>query len=176
MKLTKKQQAEILKVYNAYWDGYLKGDIASMAALLDPKYTQVGSAETEVFFNKKDAVKFLHDTIDQVAGQLEMRKRVIRKEWLEASVLINEQCDLYAKSGRKWIFFSKFRASTTLHEKSGKWKIIHQHSSFPDLRAQDGENIAIEKIEEENLKLKDAIKRRTIELEEKIENSKLKQP
>jgi signal transduction histidine kinase len=167
MKLTKKQQAEILKVYNAYWDGYLKGDIASMAALLDPKYTQVGSAETEVFFNKKDAVKFLHDTIDQVAGQLEMRKRVIRKEWLEASVLINEQCDLYAKSGRKWIFFSKFRASTTLHEKSGKWKIIHQHSSFPDLRAQDGENIAIEKIEEENLKLKDAIKRRTIELEEK---------
>jgi signal transduction histidine kinase len=173
MKLTKKQQSEILKVYNGYWDGYLKGDIARMAALLDPKFTQVGSAETEVFFNKKDAVKFLHDTIDQVAGQLEMRKRVIRKELLEASVLINEQCDLYAKSGRKWIFFSKFRASTTLHEKSGKWKIIHQHSSFPDLRAQDGENIAIEKIEEENLKLKDAIKRRTIELEEKNRELKI---
>lgn len=30
MKLTKKQEAEILKVYHIYWDSYLKGDVEIM--------------------------------------------------------------------------------------------------------------------------------------------------
>ncbi|WP_462222741.1 nuclear transport factor 2 family protein [Ferruginibacter sp.] len=75
MKLTKKQEAEILKVYHIYWDSYLKGDVEIMHPLLADEYTQVGSAEGEVFSNKKDAVQFLYDTIDQVAGKLEMRNR-----------------------------------------------------------------------------------------------------
>ena len=49
MKLTKKQEAEVMKVYNAYWDGYIKGDVKGMAALLDKNYTQVGIAELKIF-------------------------------------------------------------------------------------------------------------------------------
>ena len=64
MKLSKIKKARLLQVYNSYWEGYLNGDVASMSKLLDNNYTQVGSAEAEVFSNKKDAVKFLHDTID----------------------------------------------------------------------------------------------------------------
>ena len=167
MKLAKKTEIEIQKVYNAYWDGYLKGDVKSMAMLLDYKYTQVGSAESEVFFNKKNAVQFLYDTIDQVAGRLEMRNRKITSEVSESGVLINEFCNLYALADKKWVFYTKFRASTFMMEKKGKWKIIHQHSSFPDTRTEDGGNIAIEKIAEENLQLREAVKRRTIELEQK---------
>ncbi|MEP7267856.1 MAG: nuclear transport factor 2 family protein, partial [Saprospiraceae bacterium] len=167
MKLTKKLEAEILKVYHEYWNSYLKGDVKKMATLIGDKYTQVGSAESEVFFNKKDAVKFLHDTILQVAGKLEMRNRKVKTEISESAVLINELCDIYALSGTEWIFYAKFRASTLMMEKKGEWKIMHQHSSFPDTRTEEGANIAIDKIAEENLQLREAVKRRTIELEEK---------
>ena len=44
MTLSKKLQSEILKVYNTYWEGYLKGDVKGIASLLDGGYTQVGSA------------------------------------------------------------------------------------------------------------------------------------
>jgi signal transduction histidine kinase/ketosteroid isomerase-like protein len=167
MKLTKKIEAEILKVYHTYWDSYLKGDVEIMHPLLTDEYTQVGSAEGEVFSNKKDAVQFLYDTIDQVAGKLEMRNRKTILEQLEDAVLLHEFCDLYALANNNWIFYSKFRASTLMRQKKEGWKIIHQHSSFPDTKAEDGQNIAIDKIAAENLELRDAVKRRTIELENK---------
>jgi hypothetical protein len=37
--------------------------VKAMIPLLDDNYTQVGSAEGEVFNNKKDAVRFLYSTI-----------------------------------------------------------------------------------------------------------------
>ncbi len=167
MKLTKKQEAEILKVYHTYWDSYLKGEVEIMHPLLADEYTQVGSAEAEVFSNKKDAVQFLYDTIDQVAGKIEMRNRTTTLEQQEHVVLIHEFCDLYALANDNWIFYSKFRASTFMQQKKEGWKIIHQHSSFPDTKAEDGQNIAIDKIAEENQQLREAIKRRTVELEQK---------
>ncbi len=165
MKLTKKLEAEILKVYNAYWDNYLKGDAQAIPPLLDDNYTQFGSAEGEVFYHKKDALQFIHDTIDQVAGKLEMRKRATKLEQQDNAILILEQCDLYVLADGDWIFYSRFRASTLMQEKQEGWKIIHQHSSFPDTKAEEGQNIAIDKIAEENLMLREAIKRRTVELE-----------
>ena len=167
MKLTKKLEPEILKEYNAYWDNYLKGDVESMANLLDDDYTQIGSAETEVFSNKKAAVQFLYDTIDQVAGKLEMRNRSTRLEQQDKLVLIHELCDIYVFTDDKWVFYSKARASTLMQNKKGIWKIIHQHSSFPDARTGEGENIAIDKVAKENRQLREAIKRRTVELENK---------
>jgi len=156
-----------MKAYNAYWSGYLKGDIKKMASLLAKEYIQVGSAESEVFFSKKDAVRFLRDTIDQVAGKLEMRNRNIYIDVLDNLVLINELADIYVLIKKDSAFYSRFRVSTLMTKKKEEWKIIHQHSSFPDSRTDDGENIAIEKIAEENQQLREAVKRRTAELEEK---------
>ncbi len=167
MILSKKAEAELLRVYKSYWQGYTTGDVKSMAALLDKRYTQVGSAEAEVFYNKKDAVKFLHDTIDQVAGKAEIKNSRIKVEVFENDVLINDLMDLYVLTDDEWVFYAKFRASTLMKEVNGKWKIIHQHSSIPDIRTQDGENLSTEKIAAENLRLKDAVRRRTIELEQK---------
>ncbi len=167
MKLTKKLEAEVLKAYNGYWDNYLNGNVEAMHPLLADEYTQVGSAESEMFSNKKDAVQFLYNTIEQVAGKLEMRNRKTTLEQQEHAILIHEFCDLYALAEGSWIFYSKFRASTFMQQKKDGWKIIHQHSSFPDAKAADGENIAIDKIAAENQQLREAIKRRTIELEQK---------
>jgi len=167
MKLSKKQEAKLLKTYKSYWDGYQTGDVKNMAKLLDSNYTQIGSAEAEVFSNKKDAVTFLHDTIDQVAGKAEIRNQSIKLEYLGDHVLVNDLFDLYVLTDGQWVYYAKLRASTLMYEDQGKWKFIHQHSSVPDIRTEDGENLATEKITAENLQLKDAVKRRTMELEQK---------
>ena len=167
MKLSKQQEKSMMQVYSAYLDNYLKGDVEAIHPLLDNNYTQVGSAESEVFNNKKDAVQFLYDTIDQVSGKLEMRNRVVKMGHHDHTILIREVCDLYALADKEWIFYSKFRVSTLMQEKKDGWKLVHQHSSFPDSRTEEGQNIAIDKIAEENIQLREAVKRRTIELEQK---------
>jgi len=170
MKLGKKKEAEILKVYKSYWDSYLTGDVKRMAALLDANYTQVGSADAEVFYTRQKVLKFLKDTIDQIAGKGKIKNQKIKLEVLSDGVLVHDLFDLYMLAESDWIFYSNFRASTLMKEIRGKWKFIHQHSSVPDIRTGEGENVATEKVAAENLQLKDAIKRRTIELEEKKEN------
>ena len=167
MTAEKQQELEIRKTHDLYWESYIKGDITALSNLLDDHYSQIGSVEEEVFFSKPDAVKFVYDTINQVSGKLEMRNRQTNYEKIDDAVIILEQCDLYVLIEDNWTFYSKFRASTFMKKKAGGWKIIHQHSSLPDSKTQEGENIAIAKISEENLLLQQAIKRRTIELENK---------
>ena len=54
MKLTKQQEKELLQRYETYWAEYLNGNVEAMEVpLLDDSYTQVGSAESEVFYHKK---------------------------------------------------------------------------------------------------------------------------
>jgi hypothetical protein len=166
-KLAKQQEAEALKAHDLYWKSYINGDTKTLASLLDDHYTQIGSVENEVFFYKKDAVRFVKSTIDQIAGNVQMRNRVTNTEPIDEFILVSEQCDFYVLTEREWIFYSKFRASSFMAKRVDGWKMIHQHSSLPDSKAQEGENIAIEKVSAENLQLREAIKRRTHELEQK---------
>ena len=122
MKLTKQQEKELMLAYTAYWDSYIKGDVKTMITLLDDDYNQIGSAESEVFFNKKDAVKFLYETIDQVAGKAEMRNRIIKVEPLDEFILINDLFDIYVLIETELSFYSKFRASTLMQKKEEGWK------------------------------------------------------
>jgi len=166
MILSPQEESNLRQVYDTYWASYLKGDIKSMVPLLDDHYTQVGSAESEVFFTKADAVRFLEDTIHQVAGQTDMRNRNVKFERFDDFVLVSELTDVYVLIEQHWRFYAKFRASSLMHQQNGKWLIFHQHSSFSDSRTAEGENIAIEKIAAENLQLREAVKRRTVELEQ----------
>jgi len=172
MKLSKQQETKIIKAYKVYFDSYINGDLKTIVSLLDDDYNQIGSAETEVFFNKEDAIKFLHDTIDQVAGKTEMRNRFLKLDPLDEYILVTDLFDIYALMETEWSFYAKFRASTLMQKKDNGWKFIHQHSSMPDTRTEEGENIAIEKVNAENLQLREAVKRRTVELEAK--NNELK--
>ena len=167
MSLSKQEESALLQVYDAYWHSYATGDIPTLASFLAEDYTQIGSVETEVFDNKKDAVHFIETTISQVAGKVDMRNRVKKIERVDPFMLITEHSDLYVLTEGEWVFYAKFRASSFLQKKDGQWKFIHQHSSMPDIRADEGENIATEKISRENIELRDAIRRRTIELEQR---------
>jgi ketosteroid isomerase-like protein len=167
MKLTKKLEKEVMQEYNAYWSGYMSGDMKAFAAFLDDDVKVIGSTEGEVFFNKKEALSFYQPTADQIAGKAELRNRIIKAEPAGDLVLITEQSDFYILIENNWTFYAKGRLSTFFQKKDDSWKIIQQHGSMPDIRAVEGEQFALEKISKENLELRDAVKRRTIELENK---------
>ena len=167
MKLTKKLEAEVLKVYKAYWDAYLNGEMKSFGSMLDDNISVFGTAVSEVFNNKKETLRFYKATADQLVGKVQFRNRKINMKAVDNNILINEQFDLYFLLDRKWTFYGHMRVSAFLKPTRKGWQLIHQHASFPDMRAEEGEQLAAEKIKAENLQLRDAVKRRTIELENK---------
>ena len=167
MKLTKKLEADVNVVYDTYWKGLLAADIATYTHVLDESFRLIGTTESEVFFKSIEAIDFLKATADQVAGNIELRNRLIVMESLDSLVLITEQSDTYVKIDGEWTYYGKVRCSSILEKKAEEWKFIHMHLSFPDSKANDGETIGLEKISKENLELRDAIKRRTVELENK---------
>ena len=167
MKLTKQKESEALKLYHLYWDSYIKGDLETFASTLHEAYDMIGTADSEVAHNKAEGIDYFKAQMQEVGGKSEWRNRQITAKPLKDMVLINEDCDIYVLGGPEWTFYSKIRISTLLHETDSGWKIIQQHGSFPDMRVQEGETLAIDKISRENVELRDAVKRRTTELENK---------
>ena len=167
MKLTKKLEAEIRKLYEVYWNSYINGDMETYASLLDEEFKFIGSTEAEPLLNKKDSIKLLDAVKEQMAGKAEFRNRNIKVELVDELILVSELCDGYILIGTEWNFYSRFRLSSLLKKKRNKWKFIHQHVSMPDSKAQEGEAYGLEQIRTENIQLRDAVKRRTVELENK---------
>src|SRR6186713_1336049 len=167
MKLTKKLEAEILRAYNNIWDAYLRGDMRTFASILDENCYIIGSAAGEVFNNKKAAVKYYKSTAEQITGKAEFRNRKIKLMPVEKGVMVNENSDFYLLIDDQWTFYGPARISSLFHKKNNKWKVIHQHGSFPDSKTEEGEQVNTDKIKAENVQLRDAVKRRTEELENK---------
>ncbi|HEX5654473.1 MAG TPA: nuclear transport factor 2 family protein, partial [Chitinophagaceae bacterium] len=167
MKLSKELEKEVRKEYIEYWDCYMKGDSRKISRFLDRNIKMMGTTEGEVFNNKKEAVNFFKTTAGEVAGKIAMRNRIIDIVPLQDLILINELMDLYVLSRGEWVFYSKVRLSSLMQQQKTGWKIIQQHGSMPDARTQEGETIAFERITKENLALRDAVNRRTVELENK---------
>ncbi|MBC7829516.1 MAG: nuclear transport factor 2 family protein, partial [Chitinophagaceae bacterium] len=167
MKLTKKLEAEILKAYHSYWDSYLKGDMKTFASLLDEDCHIIGSTAFDVFDNKKPAVEFYTATAEQISDKGEFRNRKIKVLPYDENVMVQELHDFYFLQEDEWSFYGHGRVSTLFSKKEGSWKIIHQHGSLPDSQAEKGEQMGMEKISRENRELREAVKRRTVELEHK---------
>ena len=166
MKVTKKVEAEIRGVYGAFWDSYLSGDVKTMGSFLSDDFTLIGTSDGEVFNNKKSAIKYLKATIHQIAGVLSRKNIEIKVTQVNDTVLVNEFSDAYISPDGTPSFYDKFRATVIMKRVRGKWKFIHQHGSLPDSKAEVGETLAAEKIRKENRELREAVKRRTRELEE----------
>ena len=167
MKLTRQLRSEILDVYEAFWGSLFNVDIELYTQVIDDNYRLIGTTEDEMFFNKQDAISFLKATGDQLAGNIERRKSKIKIEPVDSLALITEQFDAYVLIENDWTFYGKTRVSTWMQQKPGGWKLIQQHFSLPDTKAEEGQTIGLEKITKENLELREAVKRRTIELAEK---------
>lgn len=167
MELSKATESEIRQVYQIYWDAYLRGDMETFGSFLDDDVVIYGTAVGEIFTTKKEALHFYTATAEEMTGKAEFRNRDIQIKPLGEAIAIFEQSQLYILIEGTWTFYGTARISGILVKKSSGWKIVHQHGSFPDSRTEEGQQIASEKIKEENLQLREAVYRRTIELENK---------
>jgi signal transduction histidine kinase len=167
MIITKKLKEEILEVYETYWDAYLNGDVKVFASMLEEKLQIFGSTRNEEFSSKTAAVKFYKTTSGQITGKTQFRNRKIRLMPVDNSIIITEQLDFFVLINKVWTLYGHGRISTLFSKKGRSWKLIHQHGSFPDSAASEGEQLNTDKIKAENIRLRDAVKRRTFELEEK---------
>jgi hypothetical protein len=167
MKQSKEREAEARKVYELYWESYLSGDEKTFAATLDDAFEMIGTSESEIAHGKAAGLDFVKTQVEEIAGKAELRNRKIKAVPVEDLILFVELADVYLLVGNEWNFYSGIRLSTFMRETEAGWKVVQQHGSFPDTRVQEGETIAFEKISKENLELREAVKRRTVELENK---------
>lgn len=153
MKLNKSQEAELMHVYNTWWNSYLNGDVKTYNSFLADDYHFVGSFDVTAY---------------QLAGKAELRN-VTRKieELVGGLILITDLADAYVVGEPQWVFYSRFRFTSLMQETEHGWRLIYQHFSAPDTKAQEGETLGTEQITKENQELRDAVKRRTVELEHK---------
>jgi signal transduction histidine kinase len=167
MNLNKKDQTELIQVYETWLQSYLNGDVKTYDYYLDEQYRFVGSTGNEEFLNRKDTTKFFEKTADQLAGKTDLKNTVRTIELIDGIAFITDLFDAYFLMESDWKYYGRFRFTSALRKKKEGWRFIYQHFSMPDAKAQEGETLGAEQISKENQKLRDAIKRRTIELEQK---------
>ncbi|MEJ7674820.1 MAG: nuclear transport factor 2 family protein [Chitinophagaceae bacterium] len=167
MKLTKKLEAEVMQAYDTWLYSYLNGDVKTYDSYLDDDYRFIGSTNNEEFLNRKDTTKFFETTGEQFAGITELRNETRTISQIGDLVFIFHFFDAWFLNAEEWTYYGRFRFTTALRNKQEGWRFVYQHFSMPDSKAEEGETIGFDQISAENLQLRDAIKRRTIELEQK---------
>ncbi|MCA0930863.1 nuclear transport factor 2 family protein [Lutimonas saemankumensis] len=167
MKPTPSQEKEIFKVYDTWLHSYLNGDIETYDSFLDDSYHFIGSTNNEEFLNRKDATDFFRKTAHQFSGKTDLRneKRIVEK--FGELVILTHVFDAWFLNHKDWTYYGRFRFTSTLQEKKEGWRFIYQHFSTTDSKTDEGETIGYDKVNAENQELREAIKRRTLELEEK---------
>ena len=165
MKPTKRIEAEVLDVYQKWLHSYLNGDVATYNSYFDDAFHFIGSTNNEEFLTRNDTTNFFKVTSEQLAGKTQLRNETKIVEQFGELVFITHLFDAWFLNGLKWVFYGRFRFSNTLMKNKEGWRFIYQHYSTPDSKAQEGETIGYDQISKENLQLREAIQRRTIELE-----------
>ncbi len=167
MKLTKQKEKELLKVYDTWLHSYLHGDVETYDFFLDDSYHFIGSTVNEELLNRNETTDFFKATADQFAGKTELRNEKKLIEKFGELVILTHVFDGWFLNEGGWSYYGRFRCTSTLQEKKEGWRFIYQHFSTTDSKAEEGETIGFDQISTENLELREAVKRRTVELEEK---------
>ncbi len=167
MHLTKTLEKNILKSYKKWLDSYLNGDVDTYDSYFDDAYHFIGSTNNEEFLSREDTTNFFKKTAEQFAGKTDLRNETKTLEQFNKLVFITHAFDAWFLNGEDWTYYGRFRFSSIMQNKEKDWKFIYQHFSTTDSKTDDGDTIGFDKVNLENQELREAIKRRTFELEAK---------
>lgn len=168
-------QKEILKIYKSFNEIAFSGNTEVFLSLFDEDQLTIGTTEEE-WLEGREVLKTHYEKIKgQIRGKVEFKNREIKVIPIDQLFLVVEKSDLFAKLTEEWVFVSKARFSTILRKKKGKWLIVHQHASLPDQHTMAGESLPYSKLKGEYDEMKEAVRKRTIELEESLANLKATQ-
>ena len=166
MHVSKSLEAEITRFMEIYWERYFAGDLQSYASFLRDDYHNIGTTESEDWRSKTEMMRYSESVIHQMTGKVQVRNRKVHIMPIDPYFMVHEYIDLYIQTGEGWMFYSKMRLSSLIEKTEAGWRVIHQHGSVPDTKAAEHESIGFEQVHKENTELRDAIKRRTVELEQ----------
>ena len=99
-------------------------------------------------------------------GTVDIRNRKVELIPYGEYMMVHEFTDLFVKVEGEWTFYGPFRMSSLLEKTDAGWIALHQHGSYPDMKAMEGEAFSIDALKAENAKLQAAVKSRTLELEQ----------
>ncbi|NBB75801.1 MAG: hypothetical protein GVY02_00350 [Bacteroidetes bacterium] len=167
MKITKELEAEIRAMMDDYWGSYFRGDLEHWQSYLVDDYRNIGGTEEEIWNSKQEIVEYTHRVIDQMAGLTELRNMQRQIIPYDGYLMVHEFTDIFIRIEEKWRFYGKFRLSSLIQKIADTWKVLHQHGSYPDSHTEQGEAFAFDTLRKENTQLREAVKRRTVELENK---------
>lgn len=165
MAITQEQISLAQKTLKLYWDSYLKGDVDSFASTLYDDFQLIGTSENEICKNKAEGIEYCRSHKESVVGTVKKENTQLNSLVIDELLLFNEFFDIHIKIENTWKFYAKGRASSVLKKTTKGWKIVQQHGSIPDSQVEGDETLAFEQISKENIELRNAIKRRTKELE-----------
>jgi ketosteroid isomerase-like protein len=172
MKLTKQVEAEVMQVYDTWLNSYLSGDVEVYDSFFNDDYRFIGSTNNEEFLSRNDTTKFFRATADQLADKTEIRNSTKTIKQFGDLIFITQLLDAWFLNGAEWNYYGRFRFTSALKKNKEGWRFIYQHFSTPDAKAQEGETIGYDQVNAENIQLREAIKRRTIELEQKKQGAR----
>ena len=167
MALSKDLKEKIISRHIEMFDALLRGDIDVFATWWADDIIIYGTAISEVFTNKQDAIDFYKSTSDQVTGLVRMENRKINVHEQNGYVILTEKLDFHVKLAEEWTFYHHSRLTGVWSEINGDWYVTHVHCSFPDGYAGEGQQINPEQLRSENIKLQAAVEARTAELAQK---------
>ncbi|MDZ4070476.1 MAG: ATP-binding protein [Sediminibacterium sp.] len=167
MALSKDLKEKIISRHIEMFDALLRGDIDVFATWWADDIIIYGTAISEAFTNKQDAIDFYKSTSDQVTGLVRMENRKINVHEQNGYVILTEKLDFHVKLAEEWTFYHHSRLTGVWSEINGDWYVTHIHCSFPDGYAGEGQQINPEQLRSENIKLQAAVEARTAELAQK---------
>lgn len=167
MQLTPELEAELRLALDTYWNSYLAGDIETWASYLADEYHNIGTTEEEVWQSKQEIVDYSLSVIQQLQGGAQIRNKTFQFYPIDPYIMVHELGDMYLIHDGDWVFYSRIRMTSLMEKRKEGWKILHQHGSYPDANASHGDVLGFEKIKNENNELREAVQRRTIDLEVK---------
>jgi signal transduction histidine kinase len=165
MKVTAALKKELAQWLDTYWTTYLKGDIETWSTFISDDYRNIGGTREEIWNSKQEIIDYTNSILDQMIGTVDIRNRQVELIPYGEYMMVNEFTDLYVKIEGEWIFYGPFRMSSLLEKTDTGWIALHQHGSYPDMKAMEGEAFSIDALKAENAKLQAAVKSRTLELE-----------
>ncbi|MGB7787120.1 MAG: ATP-binding protein [Salinimicrobium sp.] len=157
-------KTEISEWLDTFWKAYLKGDLELWSSFLNEEYCHIGERQEEIWHSKQEILDYTHSNLDQIPGDTEMRNRQIEVLPFGDKVMVNEFTDLFVKVDGAWSFYRPFRMSSLLEKTATGWIALHQHGSYPDMKAVEGETLAHDILKAENEKLQLSVEERTKEL------------
>jgi signal transduction histidine kinase/ketosteroid isomerase-like protein len=165
MNITEVLKQELTQWIETYWATYLKGDLKTWATFLRDDYRNIGGTKEEIWNSKQEILEYTSRMMDQMKGHVEFRNRKVDVISYGSQVMLHEFTDVYIKIEGEWILYGPFRMSSLLEKTDNGWVAVHQHGSYPDMKAMEGEAFSTNALKAENARLLEAVKTRTIELE-----------